>query len=68
MIVFLLFCKILSHYMSLTPSKSIPQKSNHDFKEKYPYVRAVAIKPMCIKDILTKTRDFLPYASVLEYD
>ena len=43
---------------SLTPSKSMPQKRNHDFTEKYPYIRAGAFKPMRIKDILTKNRYF----------
>ena len=46
------------HYKSLTPSKSMPQKSNHDFKEKYPYVRAGTFEPMCIEDILTRSRFF----------
>ena len=31
------------------------QKSKLDFKEKYSYILAGTIKPMCIKDILTKT-------------
>ena len=45
----------------------MPQKSNHDFKEIYPYVQADTLKPMRIKDILTKIR-FLPDAFVLEYE
>ena len=40
------------------PSKSIPQKSNHDFKEKYPYIPAGTLEPMSTKVILTKTRSF----------
>ena len=34
-----------------------------DFKEKYPYVRVGTLKSMHIKDILTKTAVFFPYAS-----
>ena len=52
----------LQDFMSfkyLTPSKSVPQKSNHGF-EKYPYVRAGTLQPMRIKDILTNN-------SVLEH-
>ena len=29
----------LPDFTSLAPSKLMPYKSNHDFKEKYPYVR-----------------------------
>ena len=36
----------------------MPQKSNNDFKEKYLFVRAGAIEPMHIKDILTKNPVF----------
>ena len=36
----------------------MPQKSNHDFQEIYPYIRAGTFGPMCIKDILTKIRFF----------
>ena len=32
----LVLCKILHHYKSLTPSKSMPQKRNQDFTEGYP--------------------------------
>ena len=60
--------QILCHYKSLTPSKSLPQKSNYDFKGKYHYVRAGTIEIMHIKDILTKNRFSLPYASVLRYE
>ena len=28
------------HSMSLTPSKAMSRQSNHDFKEKYPYIQA----------------------------
>ena len=44
----------LCHYKSLLPSKSMPQKSNHDFTEKYPYMQAGTFEPMSIKDILNK--------------
>ena len=40
------------------PSKSMPHKSDHDFKEKYLYIRAGTIEPMSIKDRLTKNRFF----------
>ena len=33
----------------------MPQKSNHDFKVNYPYVRVGTFVPMRINDILTKT-------------
>ena len=36
----------------------MPKKSNHDFKEKYPYVRMGTLVSMYIKDILTKTTFF----------
>ena len=36
----------------------MPQKSNHDFKKKNSYVRVGTLKPMRIKDILTKTAVF----------
>ena len=52
-------CRIFSHHKSLTPSKSIPNKNNHDFKEKYPYVRAGTLEPMRIKEILTKNSFFV---------
>ena len=32
----------------------MPQKSNHDFKEKCPYMHAGKSEPMRIKEILTK--------------
>ena len=35
-----------------------PKKSNHDFKEKYPYVWVGTLEPMRIKDILTKNHFF----------
>ena len=38
----------------MTPSKSMPQKSNHDFKEKYPYVQVGKFLSM--------------WGSVLEYE
>ena len=41
------------------------QKSNSDFKEKYPYIRAATPEPMRIKDILNKT---LSQRGVLEYE
>ena len=36
------------------PSKSMPQKRNHDFTERYPNMKAGTYEPMRIKDILTK--------------
>ena len=54
-------------FASLTPSKSMPQTSNHDFRVKCHYIHAGTIEPMRIKNILTKTV-FLPYASVLDYN
>ena len=46
------------------------KKSNHDFKEKYPYVSAGTIEPMNIKDKTSLQKLFfnLNYASVLEYE
>ena len=35
-------------------SKSMAQKSNHNFEKKYPYLCAGTLLPMHIKDILTK--------------
>ena len=61
----------LQNFMSLqvlTPFKSMFHKSYHDIKEKYPCVHVGTLKAMRIKDILTKNRFFLPYASVLEYE
>ena len=55
---FLLHCKISCHYKSLTPSKSMPQKSNHDFEEKYRCVRVGTLVSMLIKEILTKNSCF----------
>ena len=66
---FLLLCKFLCHYMSLTPSKSMPQKSNHDFKEKYPYIRVGTLEPLRIKAILTqKNSCFLTSDSFIELE
>ena len=50
--------QILCHYKSLTPSKSMPQKRNQDFMERYLNIKAGTYKPMRIKDILTKNRFF----------
>ena len=50
-------CKILCHYKSLTPSKLIPHKRNHDSTKKYPNIKAGTYEPMRIKDTLTV---FLP--------
>ena len=49
----------LQNLTSLTPSKSMAQKSNHDFKEKYPYVRVGTLEPMRVKDILKKNSCFI---------
>ena len=45
-------------YIFLTSSKSIPQKSNHDYKEKYPYISICSLETKRIKDILTINRYF----------
>ena len=50
----MLLCKILCHYKFLTPSTSMPQKSNHSFKENYSYIQAGTFEPMCIKDLKTE--------------
>ena len=50
MIVFGSFGKILCHYKSLAPSKSMLQKRNHDFTERYPNIKASTYEPMRIKD------------------
>ena len=54
----LVLCKILRHFKSLTPSKLMPQESNHDFKEIYLYIQGGIFEPICIKDILTKNLFF----------
>ena len=41
--------------LSLTPFRSIPQKSNLGFEETYPYAYLGKLELMRIKDILTKT-------------
>ena len=53
---------IASYYKSLTASKSMPQKNNHDFKGKYPYVRVGTLVSMRIKDILNKNTLFFVLA------
>ena len=40
----------------MTPSKSMPKKSNHDLMKKDHNVRVGTLVFMSIKDILTKTR------------
>ena len=47
---------ILYHYKSLTPSKSMLKKGNHDFTEKYHYIGAGTLEPMRLEDILPKNR------------
>ena len=47
----LLLCKILSHFKSLTPSKSMPQKRNQDFHKKCSYIREGTLEPMRITNI-----------------
>ena len=54
MIVFASLQNFVPYYKSLTPSKSIPQKSNNNFEKKYPYVTAGTLEPMRLKNILTK--------------
>ena len=48
-------------------SKSMPQKSNHDFTERYPNMKASTFEPMRIKDISIK-KPVLPYVSIYEYE
>ena len=57
---FLPLCTISRHCKSLTPSKSMAQKSNHDVKEKniIMYVRVQPNPCLLIKDILTKNYFF----------
>ena len=61
--LFLLPCKILCDYKSLTSSKSMPNKSNYDFKKKYPQICMGTLKPLH----LDQKQLFSPYASVFEY-
>ena len=42
----------------MTPSKSIPQKSNHDLKERYTYARVGTLESKPLTDILKKTAIF----------
>ena len=68
---FLPLCQILYHYKSLTHSKSMHQKRNHDFTGKYPYIRAGTFEPMRINDILIgkKLQFFaVPYTSKAQND
>ena len=58
MIVFASFQNFMSLYKFLSHSKSMPQKRNHDFKEKYSYIRAGTLVPMRSKDIWTKNKLF----------
>ena len=44
---------ILQNLYTYKSYKSMPQKSSHDFKEKYPYVHVGTFKPMRTEDILT---------------
>ena len=60
----LLLCKILCHYKSLTPPKSMFQKNNYNLTDKYPYVPEGTLKPMRIKDVLTMNSCLLPNASI----
>ena len=46
----------------------MPQKSNHDFKENYPHVSVGTFVPRRVKDILTRKKKILSYASILEYE
>ena len=55
---FLVLCKILWHYKSLAPSKSMPQKRNHDFTERSPSIKAGTYEPTRIKDILIQNQFF----------
>ena len=40
------------------PSKSMPQRSNQNFRDKYPYVCVGTLISMRIRDILTKKHNF----------
>ena len=42
----------------------MPQKGNHDFKEKYPYVRVGTLVAMRITDILIKDSCFCREAAL----
>ena len=42
----------------MVPSKSMLQKSYHDFKEKYPYVQVGTLEPMRNEDIFCRTPAF----------
>ena len=53
---------------SMSHFKSMPQKSNHDFKEKYSYVRMGILVPARIKEILNKNSCLLSLSSVLDYE
>ena len=55
---FFFVAKFSCHYKSLMPSKLMPQKSNHNFKEKNLYVSGGTLEPMRITDILTKKTIF----------
>ena len=52
MIVFAFMHNLMSLYKSLTPSKSMPQKRNKDFMERYPNNKEGTYKPMRIRDFL----------------
>ena len=41
----------MTFFVSVTPSKSMSQKSNPHFKETYSYIRAGTLEPMGIKGI-----------------
>ena len=56
--IVLVVCKILRNYKSLAPFKSMPQKRNQDFMERYPNIKAGTYEPIRIKDILIKNRFF----------
>ena len=45
------------------PSTSMPQKSNHSFKENYSYIQVGTFKPMRIKDLKT---EFFCYISAIQ--
>ena len=48
----LLLYQVLGHQKSLTPTKSMSQKSNHDSKEKYHYIHVGTLVPVRITAVL----------------
>ena len=51
-------CTFEFNHILITMIVFVALKSNHDLKEKYPYVWAGTLKPMLIKDVLTNNQAF----------